>query len=99
MGIILASKAVFFAGFVTQINGQTVLEMVQDFQKGTPRFKDATVERSMWEQVVDVAAEYNEPGKFTAFNGYEWSSTTDGNNLHRVVIYRDGPDRVKQLLH
>jgi hypothetical protein len=72
--------------------------MVQDFQKGTPRFKDAKVERSVWERVVDVASEYNEPGKFTAFNGYEWSSTTDGNNLHRVVIYRDGPDRVKQLL-
>ncbi len=77
---------------------QAAVRLVDDFKKGTPRFRDAKIERSIWERVVDIASKHNEPGKFTAFNGYEWSSTTDGNNLHRVVVFRDGPDRVKQLL-
>ena len=75
-----------------------VVDLIQDFQKGAPQFKNSKVERSVWERVVEIASKYNEPGKFTAFNGYEYSPLPDGNNLHRVVIYRDGPDRVKQLL-
>jgi hypothetical protein len=75
-----------------------VIDIMQDMKKGTPQFKDAKVERSVWERVIDTASEYNQPGKFTAFNGYEYSPLPDGNNLHRVVIYRDGPDRVKQLI-
>jgi hypothetical protein len=75
-----------------------VLDIMQDMQKGAPQFKDANVERSVWERVIDIASEYNQPGRFTAFNGYEYSPLPDGNNLHRVVIYRDGPDRVKQLI-
>jgi hypothetical protein len=76
----------------------TAVGLCDDFNKGAPRFRDAKVERSVWEEVVDTASEYNQPGMFTAFNGYEYSSTPDGNNLHRVVVFRDGPDRVKQVL-
>jgi uncharacterized protein DUF3604 len=75
-----------------------VITMMEDFSSGTPRFRDAKLERSVWDKVVDTASKYNEPGTFTALNGYEWSSTTDGNNLHRVVVFRDGPDRVKQII-
>jgi hypothetical protein len=45
--------------------------------------------RSAWETAIKAADKYNEPGKFSAFIGYEWTSNTGGNNLHRVVIYRD----------
>jgi hypothetical protein len=42
---------------------------------------------------MNAADNANDPGHFTAFIGYEWTSNTKGNNLHRVVIYRD--DKIK----
>ncbi len=75
-----------------------VVSMMKDFDIGIPRLEDPDLNRSVWESVVDIASDYNEPGFFTAFNGYEWTSAPTGNNLHRNVIFRDGPDRVKQIL-
>jgi hypothetical protein len=46
--------------------------------------------RSAWDVAIDAAEKYNDPGHFTAFIGYEWTSNTGGNNLHRVVVFRDG---------
>jgi hypothetical protein len=46
--------------------------------------------RSTWEDTIAAAEKYNEPGHYTAFHGYEWTSTERGLNRHRVVIYRDG---------
>ncbi len=77
---------------------QAAVRLVDDFKRGTPRFRDPKLERSVWDRVVDTASEYNAPGTFTALNGYEWTSTANGNNLHRVVVFGDGPDRVKQVL-
>jgi hypothetical protein len=46
--------------------------------------------RSVWDQTIAAAEQYNEPGRYTALHGYEWTSTEKGANRHRVVIYRDG---------
>ena len=75
-----------------------VVSMMKDFDIGVPRLEDPQLTRSVWESVVDIASDYNEPGLFTAFNGYEWTSAPTGNNLHRNVIFRDGPERVKQIV-
>jgi len=56
------------------------------------------VMRKVWDSIVANAEENNEPGKFTAFIGYEWTSLVGGNNLHRVVIFKDGADKAGKLL-
>ncbi len=58
---------------------------------GTPPFK------TTWKILVDAAEKYNEPGRFTAFIGYEWTSLVTGNNMHRNVIYRDGGQFARQV--
>ena len=54
--------------------------------------------RSMWERLTEAGEEFNEPGKFTALLGFEWTSSPGGNNLHRNVIFRDGKDEADQVL-
>jgi hypothetical protein len=54
--------------------------------------------RSVWEKVVDAAERFNDPGNFTAFIGFEWTSLVAGNNLHRNIIFRDGADKAGQVV-
>jgi hypothetical protein len=59
---------------------------------------DSAPYRASWDNTVAAAERYNQPGIFTAFIGYEWTSLVHGNNLHRVVIYRDGADKGGQMV-
>ena len=54
--------------------------------------------KSVWQRYTATAEKFNEPGKFTAMIGYEWTSVPGGNNLHRNVLFRDGKDKADQVL-
>jgi hypothetical protein len=53
--------------------------------------------RRTWDINIAAAEQYNDPGRFTALIGYEWSASAKGNNLHRNVIFRDGADKAGQV--
>ena len=68
----------------------------------TPAFmndKEAAEKRTLklWAEHLDTVERYNEPGKFTAFMGFEYTLMQTGNNLHRNVIFRDGKDKVSTI--
>ncbi len=50
------------------------------------------IQRTVWQEAIRIADEFNEPGKFTALIGWEWSSVPSGANLHRVVFTSSGAD-------
>ena len=79
------------------------LELIGKFSQGdfppalmyTP---DSAPYKTAWAKTVAAAEQYNDPGKFTAFIGYEWTSLVTGNNMHRVVVYRDDGDKGGQMV-
>ncbi|MEP5568168.1 MAG: DUF3604 domain-containing protein, partial [Halioglobus sp.] len=63
-----------------------------NYQPGNPGYK------ATWHDLVAAAEEFNRPGQFTTLIAYEWTSLVKGNNLHRNVLFRDGPERALQML-
>ncbi len=59
---------------------------------------DSAPYKSTWKRIVEAAEAYNESGRFTAVIGYEWTSLIAGNNMHRVVLYRDGAAKASQMV-
>jgi hypothetical protein len=57
------------------------------------RTGDPETLRDNWLTHLEILDRYNKPGKFTALAGYEWTLMPSGNNLHRVVMFRDGMDK------
>jgi len=90
-------RSFFWSGFFTGDIGLGYL--------GAGRVGDETFRRFVWVDVVSKADHHNEPGKFTAFSGYEWSAasyvdqyTESDGHYHRVVIFKDDANKVTQTL-
>lgn len=92
--------AAFTAG--GQVAAEAAKDMIGRFAQGTvpaalvygpgnPAY------RKVWEDIIAAAEEYNDPGHFTTFAAFEWTSLVAGNNLHRNVIFRDGPTRTLMI--
>jgi len=68
------------------------------FPEDLTYWPDTAAYKSVWQRTIDAADKYDHPGQFTAFIGYEWTSLVTGNNMHRVVIYRDDADKASQMV-
>jgi hypothetical protein len=73
--------------------GQEVfIEFIERINSNQP-YDDLNTEAtrtSVWGDMVAITERHNEPGKFTSFIGWEWTSTPSGKNLHRVVFTPQG---------
>ena len=91
-----------------QEGGQTAsdaaLDLIATFAQGNldpalvaAYYPGAEAYDAVWRKTIDAAERYYEPGRFTTFIGFEWTSLVAGNNLHRNVIFRDGGDLARQV--
>jgi len=90
------------AGGAEAAKATSELVSAQAQNKLPPVVKDPKVVgpimRSVWQEYTATAEKFNEPGRFTAMIGFEWTSVPGGNNLHRNVLFRDNKDRADQVM-
>jgi hypothetical protein len=83
---------------------RAVAELITDAANGKlpASLRDPAARRratqDIWTRHLETLDRFNEPGKFTALAGFEYSLMPGGNNLHRVVVFRDGIERTSKVL-
>jgi len=81
------------------VPGKLIMEFGRNMTNPDPAYRlPQAVQTSIWREQIETADRFYRPRRFTTFSGYEWSSTPQGNNLHRVVIFKDSADRVGRIL-
>ena len=59
------------------------------------------INRTIWDRQIELADSHNDPGNFTAFIGFEWTSLNtpeQPSNLHRVVIFKEDGRKAGQVV-
>jgi hypothetical protein len=79
-------------------NGFEALRSLGGFLDADNPLLNPELSREIWERYVDTADRYNQPGRFTAVIGYEWTPTQSGDKLHRNVLYRGDAAQARRLL-
>jgi hypothetical protein len=72
--------------------GKVDPEMFANYSPGARRYA------IIWDDIIKDVEAFNEPGRFTTLHAFEWTSLVRGGNMHRNVIFRDGADRVRQVV-
>jgi hypothetical protein len=78
-----------FGELIAQVNGVV---------PPNPDLNSPEISRTVWGEIMDAADRHDDPGTFTAFMGWEWTSTPGGANLHRVVVMREGRAAGEQFI-
>jgi hypothetical protein len=88
-----------------QAAAEAAFDLIGNFSQGTipeelleQYSPGSTIYNGVWEKIIKTADSYNEPGRFTALIGFEWTSIPKGMNLHRNVILRDDSYRAGQVV-
>jgi hypothetical protein len=72
--------------------------ILDDAVSGNNRLGQSDMVPTIWNEFLETADQYDEPGRFSAMTGFEWTSTPAGDNLHRVVVFRDGAEKTRQII-
>jgi hypothetical protein len=75
----------------------TAMEIVASLSKKDPPFRSDRAVRNAWNAYTALADRYNEPGRFSAIIGFEYT-TMGGNNLHRNVLFRGDASQANRLV-
>ncbi len=73
-------------------------ETAPDSQESPAVLNRPPIRRMLWSDYVDFADRYNRAGSFTSFIGWEWTSTPNLANLHRVVLTDAGAASAKRFI-
>ncbi|AOS97025.1 hypothetical protein AUP74_01590 [Microbulbifer aggregans] len=74
----------------TKVAFDAYARVLDSMQPGNsdPALSNPEITEPIWKEMVETADKFYEPGKFTTFPAFEWTSNPDKLNLHRVVVFQ-----------
>jgi len=90
-----AWSEILFAG---EVDDARQLDSTQTRSDTPGELEDKDIRGNAWEYLTATADAHYEPGTFTPLIGFEFTAQKGGQNLHRVVIYRDDAETAQSLL-